>query len=180
MPPDAPPPKLKNRGPSDWAPYRDRLEFETADLLYRRVSMSVTNLDNLFELWAVRLLKHKEIPPFANALDLYNTIDSTPLGDVPWQCITLRYNDDVSTDSDGRIPSWMTAEYEAWFRNPHVVVQNMVANPDYKDAFDVAPVQMFTRDGDRRYEDFMSGDWAWNEAVSSSCVKQSSRLSNSL
>jgi Plavaka transposase len=124
--------------------------------------MSAANINELFGLWAAKSLTCGDLPPFANAADLYGTIDSTPLGDVPWQNISLRYN---NAPADGRIPDWMTAEYEAWFRDPHAVVKDMIGNPDYKDGFDVAPVQVHTSNGQRKYQNFMSGDWAWEEAV---------------
>jgi hypothetical protein len=41
----------------------------------------------------------------------------------------------------------------------------MIANPDYKNHFDTAPVRIYDRNGVRQYRNFMSGDWAWEEAV---------------
>ena len=70
--------------------------------------MSVPNINKLLDLWASTLLKHNEPPPFANHLDLYNTIDSTPLGDVAWQSFSIWYDGDVP---EGTVPQWMTSEY---------------------------------------------------------------------
>jgi len=126
--------------------------------------MSAPNIDVLLDLWASTLLKHSEPPPFANHADLYNTIDSTPLGDVAWQSCSLRYNSDEVPE--GILPQWMTSDYYVWFRDPHTIIKNMVSNPDYNHHADVAPVRVFDSNGIRVYQNFMSGDWAWEEAVS--------------
>jgi hypothetical protein len=129
--------------------------------------MSASNIDTLLDLWASTLLKHNEPPPFANHADLYNTIDSTPLGDVAWQSFSLRYNGDEVAEPEGTLPQWMTSEYEVWFRDPHTIIKNMINNPDYNHHTDIAPVRIFDSNGIRVYQNFMSGDWAWEEAVRS-------------
>ncbi|KAG2340120.1 hypothetical protein BDR05DRAFT_977427 [Suillus weaverae] len=91
--------------------------------------MSNKALDLLFDLMAAQLLKHNDSPPFADHKDLHKVIDATQLGDVPWQCLSVKY---------------MDKEYEVWYRDPHIMAHNMLANPTYKD--------------------FMSGDWAWQQA----------------
>jgi Plavaka transposase len=125
--------------------------------------MSAPNIDTLLDLWALTLLKHNEVPPFANHMDLYNTIDSTPLGDVPWQNFSLRYSGDEAREG----PQWMKSDYDVWFCDPHTIVKNMIDNPDYHNHIDVAPVRTFNSKGIRVYQNFMSGDWAWEEAVRS-------------
>jgi hypothetical protein len=60
----------------------------------------------------------------------------------------------------------MTEEYEVWFRDPHLIIKNMIGNPDYKDDFDTTPLRSFDSKGDHLYQNFMSGDWAFEEAVS--------------
>ncbi|KAG1878856.1 hypothetical protein F4604DRAFT_1880188 [Suillus subluteus] len=47
--------------------------------------------------------------------DLHKVIDTTQLGNVPWQCLS------------------MDKEYEVWYRDPCVMAHNMLANPTYKD-----------------------------------------------
>jgi hypothetical protein len=138
------------------------VEFEVADFIFRKAEMSAGDVNTLMDLWAATLVKHGDSPPFANISDLHDTIDSTPLGDVPWQCMLMSYDGLLP---EGDVPSWMTAEYEAWFRDPRTVVKDMLRNPDLKDGFDVAPVRVFTEEGYREYRNFMSGDWAWEEAV---------------
>ena len=55
--------------------------------------------------------------------------------------------------------------YDVWFRDPCLVVKNMIDNPDYGNQFDSAPTRTFDSEGHRQYQDFMTGDWVWEEAV---------------
>ncbi|KAG1847045.1 hypothetical protein F4604DRAFT_1884073 [Suillus subluteus] len=145
-----PPPRPSDRGPDDWTPYANRVDFEVADFLYRRNQMSGGDIDFIFNMWATSLAAHGEIPPFTNHVDMYNVIDSTPLGDVPWQSFTSEYNGTLSEDD---------------FRDPRLLVQNILSNPDFKDEFDYAPLQEYdTSNGVHRFQDFMSGDWCWKQA----------------
>lgn len=67
----------------------------------------------------------------------------------------MKYNGDVLADD---APQWMRSEYEVWFRDPHVIAQEMLANPDYAKGIDYAPVRVFDASGSQEYQDFMSGD----------------------
>jgi hypothetical protein len=164
IPPDTPPPPLdSDQGPEDWTPYNNRLEFEVADFLYRRNRMSAGDIDFILSLWAASLAIHGDEPPFSNARCMYKAIDSTPLGDVPWESFTLQYNGTQPTEN---VPSWMTAEHDIWFRNPCSLVHNILSNPGFESGFDYAPYQERTADGVHRFGDFMSANWAWKQAVS--------------
>ncbi|KAI0245225.1 hypothetical protein BJV78DRAFT_1277481 [Lactifluus subvellereus] len=123
--------------------------------------MSAKNIDTLLDLWAATLLEHNDSPPFANHSDLYETIDSTPLGGIPWQSFSLTFTGELP---EGEVPEWMCSKYEVWFRDPLMLVKDILANPDYKGQIDYAPVQEFEGSGHRRYWNFMSGDWAWEQA----------------
>jgi Plavaka transposase len=158
-----PPLRPSDRGPNDWTPYNDRIEFEVADFLYRRNQMSGGDANFIFDVWAASLAAHNGTPPFANHTEMYETIDSTPIGDVPWESFALEYNG-VQPDND--IPSWMTKEYDAWFRNPRDLVHNIISNPDFDEKFDYRPLQEYTADGVHRFQNVMSGDWCWKQAVS--------------
>ena len=159
---DTPAPHRPANNPNDWAPYESRLEFETAEFLFKRNQMSAGDIDVLLKLWAASLAKHKDSPPFESQADLYNTIDSTLLGDVNWESFSLRYNGELP---EGDIPSWMKAEHDVWFRDPQTLVKNLLANPDFDGEFDYSPVQEYDTAGNHRFQDFMSGDWAWKQAV---------------
>jgi Plavaka transposase len=163
LPLGAPPPAQPQAHSSDWTPFRNRIEFEFSEFVYTREQMSAGNIDVLLDLWAASLFRHDVEPPFVNHTDLYDTIDSIPLGDVPWQCFQTSFRGAKPTT--GEIPSWMTTEYEVWFRDPRGVVRNMLANPSYHNKFDYVPVRNFNANGERQFRDFMSGDWAWKHAV---------------
>jgi hypothetical protein len=164
IPHDTPPPvRPSDSGPNDWTPYNNRIDFEVADFLYRRNQMSGGDANFIFNLWAASLAAHNDTPPFANHTEMYETIDSTPIGDVSWESFTLEY-DGVRPNDD--IPSWMTKEYDAWFRNPRDLVHNIISNPDFDDKFDYGPLQEYTTDGVHRFQNVMSGDWCWKQAVS--------------
>ena len=100
--------------------------------------------------------------PFINHCELYNTIDSTPLGDVPWQSFSLSYDGQLPEDN---IPTWMTDKFDVWFRDPHLIVANILANPDFASDFDLIPFRKFDTDGNQIWQDFMSGSWAWTQVV---------------
>ncbi|KAF7368105.1 hypothetical protein MSAN_00876700 [Mycena sanguinolenta] len=156
--PDTSPPPQERPPSDDFSPYAERADFDLADLLYRRVQMSAGAIDELMQNWAAR--ENAPDPPFADHEDLYNTIDATELGHVPWQSFTVRYSQPVEP---GDVTPWKTQEYVVHFRDPRLVLQPQLANPDYKSEMDFAPKQVLV-DGRRQYEDFMSGNWAWRQA----------------
>jgi hypothetical protein len=167
--PNAPPHPTSNPSPDDWSPYGDRVEFEFAEFIYRKTQMSATNIDTLLDLWAAKVYKHGDSPPFSDHNDLYETIDASPLGDVPWQSFTVNYTGE--RPEGGRIPPWMETEYEVWFRDPLTVVRNLLANPDFNGQFDYTPMREFTNTAsgmpsdNRRFQNFFSGNWVWTQAV---------------
>jgi hypothetical protein len=91
--------------------------------------MSGGHIDELLSLWAATLVEHGADPPFKSHGDLYSTIDATPLGDCPWQSVTLHYNGERP---ENNVPSWMTSDYDVWFRDPRTLLENMVSNPDFQ------------------------------------------------
>jgi hypothetical protein len=125
--------------------------------------MSAGGINFILSLWAASLAVHDADPPFLNARHMYETIDSTPLGDVPWSSFNLHYNITQPMDD---IPSWMEVEYEIWFRDPRLLVRNLLSNPDFESGFDYAPFQERTVNGVHRICDFMSANWSWRQAVS--------------
>ncbi|KAG2137011.1 hypothetical protein DEU56DRAFT_736982, partial [Suillus clintonianus] len=165
LPPGAPPPPLTEKSPNDWTPYRDRLEFELADYIFSKNQTPATQIDHLLDMWAASLIRAgadtSEVL-FADHRDVYKTIDNTPLGDVKWQSFSIKYTGEHP--DDGPAP-WMTDSYDVWFREPHDIVRNMLANPDYAAEIDLRPYREFATETDEhQWQDFMSGDWAWNHA----------------
>jgi hypothetical protein len=167
LPPEAPPlPVDSERQDDDYSPYESRADFELADFLFRRVQMSGGHINQLMDIWAahqqMRYDDDDSTPPFSNAQDLYNVIDGTELGDVPWQAISVKYNGDVPTNA----PKWMSDSFEVWFRDPLEVMEGQIGNRDFgPDEMDYAPKQVYSKTGKRQFSDLMSGDWAWNQAV---------------
>ncbi|KAG1880232.1 hypothetical protein C8R48DRAFT_744596 [Suillus tomentosus] len=156
------PPPLVERPADDWTPFRNRIEFEAAEFLFCKDQMSASHIDTLLDLWAATLAKHDDHPPFANHRDLYQTIDSIPLGDVPWQNFAVKFCGDKP---DVNIPPWMNGSYDVWFRDPREVVRNMLANPMYADEMDYQPYREYaSATNERQWKDFMSADWAWDQA----------------
>ena len=161
-PPPPPSPIDENGEPLPFFPYSDCKEFRLANFLFKRNQMPGTEIDELMQIWSDTLLAEQG-PPFVDHNDLYNTIDATILGDVPWQSFSITYSDKLPLNGD--IPPWMLAEYDVWFRDPKVVLQNQLQNADFKDAFDYALFQRFGENGDREWEDFMSANWGYQQAV---------------
>ncbi|KAG1730973.1 uncharacterized protein EDB91DRAFT_1059053, partial [Suillus paluster] len=137
------------------------IEFEAAEFTFKKCHMSARNLDFLCDLMAATLVKHHNTPPFADHKDLHNIIDATQLGDIPWQCFSVQY----SGERPEVVPLWMDDEFEVWYRDPHAMAHNIIANPHYKDKIDYVPFREYDAlDDTCQWKDFMSGDWAWQQA----------------
>ncbi|KAL6297723.1 hypothetical protein BKA93DRAFT_745435, partial [Sparassis latifolia] len=67
---------------------------------------------------------------------------------------------------DSDVPAWMEGEYDVWFRDPRLVAQNMLSNPDFDGEIDYSIMRQFKREAphERRLQNFMSGDWVWKQA----------------
>jgi hypothetical protein len=104
--------------------------------------------------------------PFKNHQDIHSTIDSSTLGDIPWECLKTRFPGDV----DESAPSWMRSMYEVWYRNPDAVISAMLGNPDFKGQFDLRPYVDLNRDGTCRWNNIMSGNLAWRKSVSRALI----------
>lgn len=58
----------------------------------------------------------------------------------------------------------MVKEYTVYYRNPLVVIRNMISNPNFNGQFDYSPFKEF--EGNlRQRSDVMSGNWVWEQAV---------------
>ncbi|KAJ7642525.1 hypothetical protein B0H17DRAFT_960110 [Mycena rosella] len=159
--PGAPPPPPDHAPPDDFAPYAERADFDLADLLYRRAQISAGHIDELMQNWVSR--PGAGDPPFVNHRDLYDTIDATEIGHVPWESFNVSWNGERTPGDE---TPWKNQEYTVYFRNPRAVLKLQVSNPDFKYEMDFAPKRVFGgEDGkSREYMDFMSGNWAWQQA----------------
>ena len=125
--------------------------------------MSAGKINNLLEILAA--LYPERAPSFADHKDLYQRIDSIQQGDIAWDGFSVQYNSALLQSGAQRLP-WMDQTFEVWFRNPLQILENQIRNPDFKDEMDYAPQQIYYK-GKRRYQNLMSGNWAWEQAVSS-------------
>ncbi len=125
--------------------------------------MSAGNVDTLMELWEASLATYNDNAPFVNCEDMYRYIDTIPYGKVQWQSFTLICGKEVD-ESETR-PFWMEDPQIVWYRDLLDVLRVMLANPAFDDEFDYVPYHRYLN-GVHRFRDFMSGDWAWKQAVS--------------
>jgi Plavaka transposase len=166
LPDGNPPDPRSNPDHDDWDPFEDEVQFLTADFLYRQEEMSAGNINILFDLWALSMSKHEEFGPFSSYEQMYSAIDNIKHGDVPWKCFSTSYAGELGPNA----PSWQLQDYEVWFRDPDFVIQNMLDNPDFDGYFDYAPYIDLDKAGNRRWDEFMSGNFAWRHAVSPSVL----------
>lgn len=162
LPPGSVPPPRTTAGPQDWTPFENRASFETADFLFRRARMPQAQVDDLMKLWAATLLQHDDLPPFNNHVDLLQSIDSSTLGNVPWESFAVSYQGEKPNNN---VPEWMNTEYVVWYCNPREIIKHMLDNPDFDGEFDYSAYREYGDDDKHKYKDFMSGDWAWRQSV---------------
>lgn len=124
--------------------------------------MSAGDIDDLLQIWGSSLALHNDNAPFSNHRAMYRMIDAIPYGEVPWKSFTVSYTG--NRPSEAPYPSWMDEPQVIWYRDPLLVLRSMVANPDFSREFDYTPYHEYVA-GVHQFHDFMSGDWAWKEAV---------------
>lgn len=159
LPEDRPPAAREEpHQPDDWFPYDSKESFELAELIYTGVQMSAGHIDELLRIWSVRASNRA---PFLSHKHLYHCIDSTTIGEVPWQEFSLQYGGEVDDSS----PSWKQKSFAVHYRDPVAVAKDILANTSFADSMDYVPYLDFDSLGDRQYHNFMSGNYAWEQAV---------------
>ncbi|KAL4075118.1 hypothetical protein V8B97DRAFT_2022174 [Scleroderma yunnanense] len=123
LPADQPPKPFPEKLADDWSPYSSHSEFELADFLFRHSQMSTANINELLDLWNATLLSTGQ-GVFRDSAEMYKTIDSTPLGDVKWECFSEN------------VPLWMNDMYNIWYWDPKEVVHEMLSQLDFADDMD--------------------------------------------
>ena len=162
LPDSALPPAWDDQDPDDFSPFQSREAYELADLLYRRNEMPEHQIDDLLQIWA-RTLPLEADTLFTSARDLYSTLDAIHLAEVRWQSFSLSYK---PQDGEDISAPWKSKEYDVWFRDPREVLKGQLSNRDFENEMDFAPKMVIDREKrTRRYQDFMSGEWAWEQAV---------------
>jgi len=163
LPAGQPPEPLPEKPTDDWSPYLSCPEFELADFLFPRSQMSAANINELLDLWNATLLGTSGQQVFQDSAEMYKTTDNTLLGDVKWESFCVSYTGERPTDE---VPPWMNDTYDIWYRDPKEVVHEMLSWPDFAGDMDYQPFREYMSTTDKqRWEDFMSGDWAWKQAV---------------
>ena len=132
-----------------------------AEFLYKKVEMSAGDIDELMDIWANSKAVDDEISPFSSHEHMYATIDEIKHGDVPWKSFTISYAGHLGPDS----PSWQLQDYQVWYRDPDIVIKNMLDNPDFDGEFDYPPYVEVDKSGQRRWNELMSGNFPWRHAV---------------
>lgn len=176
LPAGTPPPPIAQNA-NNWAPFDNRCQFEFADLIYRRNQMPKTQINDLLDIWRASILSSRSEDqeeslesesdsaganaPFRDTGHVLATIDAIEVGDVPWQSFVCTPAPDAPADA----PDWMKQDFEVWFRDTDLAIQNLLANPDFAGEFDTVPYQEYAEDGTQRYCDIFSADWAWGQAV---------------
>ena len=100
--------------------------------------------------------------PFDNRDDMHAFIDSSVLGDVPWQCLVTTVPEGLGEGA----PSWRRTPHEIWYHDPDSVVSAMLRNPDFQGQFDLRPYVDINANGTRQWSNVMSGNIAWRRSVS--------------
>ncbi|EKM77022.1 hypothetical protein AGABI1DRAFT_101971 [Agaricus bisporus var. burnettii JB137-S8] len=160
LPENAAPSTLTKAAVDNWAPFKNCAEFQLADLLFRRVEMSIDNINELCAIHDGLLQNHGDVGPFASANNMYETINSIQHGDAPW----LHLKASLSLNVDENTPTWKKKEYDIWYRDPDVVLKQMLNNPDFDGEFDYTPYIELDTKGEQQWSDVMSGNYAWRQA----------------
>ncbi|KAF8258465.1 hypothetical protein EI94DRAFT_1780909 [Lactarius quietus] len=148
--PGSPPPPYEDHAQDNYSPFRSRAEFELAELLFAEEEMSAGKIDKLLKVLSAL---YDTQPPFTNCQELYTLIDSIKQGDVPWNSFSVAY--DGARPPDGMPqPPWIDEKYEVWFRDPLQVLENQIANPDFKDMVDFSPKRVYHK-GKHQYIDLI-------------------------
>ena len=54
------------------------------------------------------------------------------------------------------------------FRDPQILLDHQISNPNFKSHIDYSPRLVFGEQGQHVWSDFMTGNWAWSQCVSTS------------
>ncbi|KAK2467393.1 hypothetical protein APHAL10511_000628 [Amanita phalloides] len=124
--------------------------------------MLAGNIDDLMQYWAHSLSPDPD-PPFINSNDLYNTIDSVEMGHVQWQSFALSYQAEEGKNVDDT--PWKLKKFDVWYCDPYEVLKIQLSNHDLVHEMDLMAKRIFDpKTKQQHYQDFMSGEWAWEQS----------------
>ena len=139
-------------------PFKDAAHFKLAHFLLKEAQMSFGNIDKLMSIW--REISTDGSSPYKDHKDILSTVDSCQSNFVPWQTAYFNY----PNEKEEGCSSWKNATYTVHYQDPCLLVKQILANPELKDCIDWSPYKEYKREN-RLYSNFMSGEWAWKEAV---------------
>ena len=95
------------------------------------------------------------------------------VGDIGWESFGVVYSGD-RTDCPA---PWMDDVYDVWMRDPEAVIAEIVGDGHFQKLMDFIPYREYdSATNTHRWRDFMSGDWAWDEAVRTCLILYSSSM----
>ena len=113
------------------------------------------------DVWAASVLQYGGLVPWSSAADVCKTIDAIQDGDAPWKTYSFCYQGPLPPTP----PQWMTHTYELCVCDTHQVLHQQFSNPEFKDKINYTPYRQSNKAGKHVWSNFMSGDWAWKQAV---------------
>ena len=61
---------------------------------------------------------------------------------------------------------WKLKSYDIWYRDPREILKGQLSNHDFAGEIDFAAKKVIdVKMKICRFQDFMSGEWAWNQSV---------------
>ena len=154
-----------------WLPFNSRLEFEWAYYHYVRLRSSAEDIQQGLDLWRAAVSKSDSCDKvlWQNTKDMYDTIDSITVSGVGLTTYQLFYD---GPQPSGIVPCWMQEPSKLNVRNVLSVFEEQLASKEFNGQFKYSPYEEYDKKGARIYSNFMSGSWAFCEAVSVSvpCV----------
>ena len=130
--------------------------------------MSAPNINALFDIWGLdddfggSDGEESSSRPFRSYSDMYDCIDESVLGDIPWRCMRVVPPEGLDPQTT---PRWKREEYEVWYRDPDRVIRSMLSNPDFNGEFDYAAYVEIGKNGKWHWGDMFSANFAWRHSV---------------
>lgn len=151
-----------------WAPFEDRIAYDFAQYHYVEVQSSADEISRNLDMLVANSMKHSHNREasgpngWRNTKDMYTTIDSIPVGDVPWKTYKFRYTGPKPSTP----PQWMLNDYELSVRDIVSVLEQQLSTSEFDGQIDYVPYEEYDPQGDRVWSNLLSGLWAGREAVS--------------
>lgn len=154
----------------NWYPFEGKTSFEWCHLEFVCKRLSYNKLNEALRIWSEsgKEQHDDDWAPSASANNMYSTIDKIPYGAYSWSLFELCYTGEDAHHANA--PSWKRAAYTVYTCDAHETLLAQVGSSDFKGHFNVAPYRKFEKQKngkwERKYPHVMSGQWAWDAAVS--------------